>query len=77
MTLGPGANVTKLLALHFGRHRPYLQNWEGFLGEKHSSLLREFVNYGRKKFNNIGFRGQCYKTFLLFTCKGPCLTLKH
>jgi hypothetical protein len=30
----------------------------------HSSFLRTFVNYGRKKFYNIGSRAQSYKTFL-------------
>jgi hypothetical protein len=29
----------------------------------HSSLLRKFVNYGRKKFYNFGTWAQCYKTF--------------
>ncbi len=29
--------------------------------DKHSSLLRTFINYGRKKFYNIGPRGLHYK----------------
>ncbi len=32
--------------------------------DKHSSLLRKFVAYDRKKFYDIGSRVQCYKTFL-------------
>ncbi len=32
---------------------------------KHSSLLRTFVNYGRKKFYNIGCRGLHYKKFAI------------
>ncbi len=32
--------------------------------DKHSSLLQKFVNYGEKKFYNIGPWAQCYKTFL-------------
>ncbi len=31
--------------------------------DKHSSLLQKFVNYGQKKFHNIGPRRQCYKPF--------------
>jgi hypothetical protein len=31
--------------------------------DKHSCLLRTFVNYGIKKFYNIGPRGQSHKTF--------------
>ncbi len=27
--------------------------WEGLPGEKHSSLLQEFVNYGRKTFMTL------------------------
>jgi hypothetical protein len=27
--------------------------WKGLPGNKHSSLLRQFINYGRKKFYNI------------------------
>ncbi len=33
--------------------------------DKHSSLLCKFVNYGRKKFYNVGACVQCYKNFLL------------
>jgi hypothetical protein len=29
--------------------------------DKYSSLLQKFVTYGRKKFYNIGPRGQLYK----------------
>jgi hypothetical protein len=32
--------------------------------DKHSSLLRTFVNYGRKKFYNIVSSGQSHKTIL-------------
>jgi hypothetical protein len=37
--------------------------------DKHSSLLRKSVNYGRTKFYNIGPRPQCYITFfgLIYT----------
>ncbi len=31
---------------------------------KHSNLLRKFVNYGQKKFYNIGPSAQFLKTFL-------------
>ncbi len=31
--------------------------------DKHSSLFRKFVNYGRKIFYNYYSWGQCYKTF--------------
>jgi hypothetical protein len=26
-------------------------------------LIRKFMNYGQKRFYNIGLMGQCYKTF--------------
>jgi hypothetical protein len=29
-------------------------DWKGLPEEKHPSLLRKFVNYGQKKFYNIG-----------------------
>jgi hypothetical protein len=32
--------------------------------DKHYSLLRTFINYGCKKFDNIVHWGKCYKTFL-------------
>jgi hypothetical protein len=32
--------------------------------DKHSRLLRTFVNYGCKKLYNPATRGQCYKSFL-------------
>jgi len=28
--------------------------WKRYVGDKHSSLLRKFVNYGQKFFYNIG-----------------------
>jgi hypothetical protein len=31
--------------------------------DKHPSLLRKSINYGRKKFDNFGTRAQCYKTY--------------
>jgi len=31
--------------------------------DKHSSLSRKSLNYGRNKFDNTGPRTQCYKTF--------------
>ncbi len=36
---------------------------EMFATDKHSSLLRTFVNYGRRKFCNIGPWDQWHKTF--------------
>ncbi len=33
--------------------------------EKHFTLLRKLVNYGRKKFYNSMPSGQCYITFLM------------
>ncbi len=33
--------------------------------DQHSSLLRTFVNYGRKKVYNTEPWGQCYKTFFV------------
>jgi hypothetical protein len=39
---------------------------EEFAEDKQSSLLRKFVNYGRKKAYNIGlWAAQCYKTFYI------------
>jgi len=38
--------------------------WKRNVGDKHSSLLRKFVNYGQKTFYNIG---PC----TLITCKAP------
>jgi hypothetical protein len=41
--------------------------------DKHSSLLRKFVNYRRKNTYKMWPRGQCYHTFLsviyMFLCK--------
>jgi len=37
--------------------------WKGLLERKHSSLSQTFINYGRKKFYNIGHWAQCYETF--------------
>ncbi len=39
------------------------QGWKRLTRDKRSSLLRNFVNYGRKKCYNIDYRAQCYKTF--------------
>ncbi len=36
--------------------------WKGTM-DKRSSVLRKFEKYRQKRFYNIGFRGQCYKTF--------------
>ncbi len=36
---------------------------------KHSSVLRIFVNYGHKMFNNIGPRSQCFKIVFLCPCR--------
>jgi hypothetical protein len=36
---------------------------ERFTKDKHSSLVQKFVNYGRKKFYNIGLGGETCKTF--------------
>jgi len=33
--------------------------------DKHSSLLRIFVNYSRKKFHKIEPTGQCYKALFV------------
>jgi hypothetical protein len=35
--------------------------WKRNAGDKHSSLLRKFVNYGQKKFHNIGPRRKTLK----------------
>jgi hypothetical protein len=36
--------------------RKHLIRLERFAGDRHSSFVRMFVNYGRKKFHNIGPR---------------------
>ncbi len=36
--------------------------------DKHSSLLRAFVNYGLKKFYNTGPKVQSFKTFYSINC---------
>ncbi len=60
ITLGPGANVIKLFTSVFFNLRTKLELCENRLGklvrDKRSSLLQNFVNYGRKKFYNIGPR---------------------
>jgi hypothetical protein len=38
--------------------------WKRNVGDKHSSLLQKFINYGQKKFYNFGAWGQSHKTFL-------------
>jgi hypothetical protein len=49
-----------------------------FARDKHSSLLRTFVNYVRKTFYNIGPRDQCYETSyehnlkMFHTCWNAC-----
>ncbi len=43
--------------------------------DKHSSLLRIFVNYGHKMFRNIGPRAQCYKTF--YGCNLRIFLISH
>ncbi len=54
--------------------------------DKHSTLFKKFVTYGRKKIHNIVTCGLCYKTFYgrklpLFRCstlgQAPVLTHKH
>jgi hypothetical protein len=45
------------------------KHWTRLGRDKHSSLLRKFINYGRKMFYKIGpwyniTSAQCYKTFL-------------
>ncbi len=42
---------------------------ERFARNKHSSLLRKSVNYGQKKFYNIGPWAQCYKTFYVLNLR--------
>ncbi len=41
-----------------------IRTWKAFQAwfNKHSSLVWKFVNYGRKKYYNIGPRSQCNKT---------------
>jgi hypothetical protein len=49
--------VGKAKRLHLGRLLHYPQTrLERLARDKHTSLLRTFVNYGRKKFYNIGAR---------------------
>jgi hypothetical protein len=36
-----------------------------YLTDKCTSLLRTFLNYGRKKFDNTGPSDQCYITFFV------------
>ncbi len=48
------------------KHQARLQR---FTTDKHSSLLRKFVNYVHKKFHNIIPWVQCYKSFLFVTDK--------
>ncbi len=47
---------------------PYLLNirldWKG-LKATNTSFLRTFVNYGRKKLNNIGYFGLSFKTWIV------------
>ncbi len=43
----------------------YQTSLERLARDKHSSVLRKFVNYGQKKFYNIGPRSQFYKNSLL------------
>jgi hypothetical protein len=57
ITLTPWINAIKLFPV---------QNMEQIVRDKHSSLLRKFVNYKQKEFYNIGARAQCYKLFQVF-----------
>ncbi len=56
--LPPGANVIKLFSLWFTDFRAKLVlfslDWKNFTNDKGSSLLRKSINYGQKKFYNIG-----------------------
>jgi hypothetical protein len=51
--------------LRSDRPRHYLQTLDkvGEACQGLSSLLRKFVNYGLKKFDDIGAWGKCFKTF--------------
>jgi hypothetical protein len=44
--------------------------------DKHSSLLRKFVNYEPDKFHNIGPRVQSYKTFYVHDLRIFCNRLE-
>jgi hypothetical protein len=46
--------------------KKHLSKLEKLAMDKHSSLLRNFVNYGRKKFYNNGHRSNCVnKSFII------------
>ncbi len=51
----------------FFKNRHYIR-LERLAMDKHSSLLRTILNYGCKKFYNIGPRGLYYKTFYGSNC---------
>ncbi len=50
-TKEPTIEFSAQKVLHLGRLQPYWQtfDWEKPTGDKHSSLLRTFINYGSKK----------------------------
>ncbi len=43
----------------------YQNRLEKLSKDKNSSLLHKLVNYGHRKFHNIGSWAQCYKTFFV------------
>ncbi len=59
--LWPRSNIIKLFTnviYEFSRARVFVRiGWKKLTRDKHSSLIRKFVNYGQEKFYNIGPRG--------------------
>jgi hypothetical protein len=59
-----GASARCFTEVGSGLTNNHYTRLERLVRDKHSSLLRKFVNYGQKKFYNIGPRVQSHKTFL-------------
>ncbi len=57
-------SITRVGSGLTGKHQTRLEN---LARDKHSSLLRNFINYGRKKFYSIGTRYKSTKHFSFVT----------